>query len=98
MTLPSSSFQVSSTSNPRTSRYQPRLFSRSLTVKLGDVEVSARELPPLPDFRGAAFARAGGFLFERPAVFFDFFFAAIWSSRMTDAMTTDASSQDAAAP
>src|SRR5215831_8595590 len=96
MTLPSSSFQVSSISNPRTSRYQPRLFSRSLTVKLGDVEVSARELPRLTDFRGAAFARAGAFLFARPAVFFDLF-AAIWSSRTKDAMTADALSQAARA-
>src|SRR5512135_1774215 len=79
MTLPSSFFQVSSTPKPRTSRYQPRLFSRSSTVKLGEAERSASDSPPLPDLRVAAFARGAAFFVERRL--FAVFFAAMWSSR-----------------
>src|SRR5215471_7227502 len=99
MTLPSSAFQVSSTSNPRTSRYQPRLVSRSFTVKLGDAEESARDPDPALGFaEDALLARAAGaFFFARLVVFFDFF-AAISPSKGSDAMTAQASSQGASEP
>src|SRR5262249_43346730 len=94
-TILSSSFQVSSTLNPRTSRYHPRLFSRSFTVKLGDADFNASDSDPRLDFAAALAARAGAFLFARLVVFLGFF-AAISSSKKSDAMTAAAPSQDSA--
>jgi hypothetical protein len=75
MTFPSGFFHVSSTSKPRTSRYQPRLFSRSFTVKLGEAVRSASTSRPFPGFRAADLARGGAFFVGRR--FFAVFFAAI---------------------
>src|SRR5215475_6932996 len=78
MTLPSSFFQVSSTAKPRTSRYQPRLFSRSFTVKLGDAERSARGPSPARGFGGATSLGLRGAVFFARTVFLGFFAAMIF--------------------
>jgi hypothetical protein len=62
-------------------------------VKLGDAEESVSVLGSALGLAEALFARAGPFLFARLVVFFDFF-AAISSSRTSDAMTAEAWSQD----
>src|SRR5262245_29737513 len=54
-TLPSS-FHVSSTPNPSTSRYHATLRSRSFTVKLGDAERSARGALAVGDLMGTTVA------------------------------------------
>src|ERR1700693_4084095 len=63
--------QRSSTTNPRTSRYQARLFSRSFTVRPGDASLIFRAVP----FAGAAFTPFEGVFFE--GAFFAVFFTAI---------------------
>src|SRR5262249_15182598 len=78
MTLPSSFFQVSSTPNPRTSRYQPRLFSRSLTVKLGDAERRASGPPSVRRFEDATCFGFRGVVFLARAVFVDFLAAIVF--------------------
>jgi len=62
-------------------------------VKLGDAELSASDFGPSLDFADVLVARAGAFFFARLVVFLDFF-AAISSSKTSDAMTAQASSQD----
>ncbi|HYT31116.1 MAG TPA: hypothetical protein VEO37_00860 [Thermoanaerobaculia bacterium] len=64
-------------------------------MKLGDAELSASDFEPSRDFVNALIARAGAFFFARLVVLLDFF-AAISSSKTSDAMTAQASSQDVA--
>jgi hypothetical protein len=59
-------------------------------VKLGDAEESASDRAPPLDFADALAARVGAFFFARLVVLLDFF-AAISSSKTSDAMTAQAS-------